>query len=91
MGWGPSAIYTVEHERGWKVERFRINSFVFERAKKGYTHFQTKICLQLRQQIEKDFGRDPGFVYYDELKLTKVRNVPEAPKHRRSTPRGSRR
>ena len=80
MGWGPSAVYIVEHTEGWKIEDLRISNNIFDRAEKGILHFQTKICLQVRHRIDKDFGGDPGFVYYDELKFTKVRDVPAAAK-----------
>lgn len=80
MGWGPSAIYTVEHERGWKVEDLRISDIVVERAEKGNLHHQTKICIQFRNRVEKDFGIEPGFIYYHELTLTKTRVIPAAAK-----------
>lgn len=80
MGWGPSAIYTIEHERGWKIEDLRLSDSVVERAEKGNLHFQTKICIQFRNRIEKDFGGDPGFVYFEELVLTKTRVIPAAAK-----------
>ena len=76
MGRGPSAIYKVEHKLGWKIEDLRIYHRVIERAEKGFTHFQTTLCMQFRNRVEKDFGEDPGFVYYDDLVLTKVRDIP---------------
>ena len=80
MGWGPSAIYTVEHARGWKIENFRISDSVIERAQKGNLHHQTKLCLEFRARVEKDFGTDPGFIYYDELTFTRTRVIPAAAK-----------
>lgn len=80
MGWGPSAIYTVEHERGWKIDDLRIQDSVFEQAEKGKLHHQAKLCIQFRHRVEKDFGRDPGFVYYHELTFVKTRVIPPAAK-----------
>ena len=80
MGFGPSAIYTIEHASGRKVEDLRISNFVFERAERGNPHFMTKICLQVRHKIEKDYGYDPGFVYYQDLELIKTRDVPASAK-----------
>lgn len=80
MGWGPSAVYVVDHLNGWKVEDLRISSIAFDRASKGNLHHQTKICLQIRHRIEKDYGGDPGFIYYDELTFTKVRDIPSSAK-----------
>lgn len=76
MGWGPSAIYTIEHTEGWKIDDVRISNLAFGRAEKGNLHSQTKICLQFRDRIVQGFGGDPGFIYYDDLKFIKTRDVP---------------
>lgn len=80
MGWGPSAIYTVTHFSGYKVEDLRISDIAYRKAEKGNPHFQTKICLEIRDRIEESTGKDPGFIYYDELEFIKIRNIPTANK-----------
>jgi hypothetical protein len=80
MGWGPSAIYVVEHTVTGKTERMRISDRHFERAQEGYTYPQTRICREFRGKVELSFGRDPGFILYKDLLFTKVRDIPSAAK-----------
>lgn len=89
MVWGPSAIYTVEHESGSKIKDLRISDHALERAIKGNLHHQTKICLQIRFRIEKDLGSDPGFIYFEELTFLKIREIPasaQRPSKMKATP-----
>lgn len=80
MGWGPSATYTIEHVDGWKVEDFRISDITIERAEKGLLYPRSKICREIRQRVEEKTGKDPDFIYYDDLTFTKVHVIPAAAK-----------
>jgi hypothetical protein len=84
VAWGPSAIYSTVHIGGYRVEDLRINDAVMEKARKGQENYRQKICIAFRERIRQDTGRDCGWVNYDYLVFTKLRDVP-APVKKKGT------
>lgn len=76
MARGPSAIYRVIHLNGWRVEDLRIADSVMEKARAGRVNYRQQICMAFRKRVQKDTGRDPGWINYNQLDIKEKRYIP---------------
>lgn len=76
VAWSPSAVYRVVHVRGLRLEELRISNAVMEKARNGQANYQEKICIAFRKRVAKDSRYDPGWIEFDHLRFTKLRDVP---------------
>lgn len=79
MVWSPSAIYSAVHIGGYRVAELRISDAVMEKALKGQENYKQKISVAFRESFKKSTGIDPGWIDFNYIVFTKVRDVP-APK-----------